>query len=1149
MINVESIKFNDRYVSLNTTLPTYDEIVWGTSSSEDLSTTSGDDLIDSAGGNDKILDNGGDDTLVIFGYTGNFEVMTVAGITKIYGDTNVSGIGSAYYGDIIKTINVESIAFANQTIALNTTLPSGTSYIYWSYTSASETITTSDEIDLIDGSGGSDYINGKGGNDTLAIFSDKANFEIITIAGLTKIYGTTYVSGLASDYWLDTIRLNNVENIAFADQTVAVETSALSGSDNYIFWGSTSGTNIDGTSGNDVIDSGGGSDYIYGDAGDDTLLLFGNKAEFEIVTLSGLTKIYGLDIEGLSGAYWADTIRMYSVESIMFADQTVTVETAGLAGTDSYSFWGSTSGTNIDGTSGNDVIDSGGGSDTIDGGTGDDTLLLFGNKADFEMVTLGGLTKIYGLDIEGLSGAYWADTIRMQNVESIMFADQTITVDTSYLSNDSYWYWGSTSSNTYDAGDGNDVIDSGGGSDTIDGGTGDDTLLLFGNKADFEMVTLGGLTKIYGLDIEGLSGAYWADTIRMQNVESIMFADQTITVDTSYLSNDSYWYWGSTSSNTYDAGDGNDVIDSGGGSDTIDGGTGDDTLLLFGNKADFEMVTLGGLTKIYGLDIEGLSGAYWADTIRMQNVESIMFADQTITVDTSYLSNDSYWYWGSTSSNTYDAGDGNDVIDSGGGSDTIDGGTGDDTLLLFGNKADFEMVTLGGLTKIYGLDIEGLSGAYWADTIRMQNVESIMFADQAYTKTMATILMDMEHYPGTDDKQALQTIIDSATSTANEKIIATAIINIEHYATDEDKNKLQNIIDDATSTAAENTLATIIIAFSHQTTASDDVQLLLINDNLAVTVDTSYLSNDSYWYWGSTSSNTYDAGDGNDVIDSGGGSDTIDGGTGDDTLLLFGNKADFEMVTLGGLTKIYGLDIEGLSGAYWADTIRMQNVESIMFADQTITVDTSYLSNDSYWYWGSTSSNTYDAGDGNDVIDSGGGSDTIDGGTGDDTLLLFANKSTFDITVSGDTITLTGNSGAGLAGAYYLDTITMNNVETIMFADQTVEVADLSSSSSGTEADLCPICGISHNNDQSEHPPVKDIPTDNNTTGPTLPINPDGDDNPYPIILPGEISLWSEEYDLGLMELPWVADQTEVLTPNPLESLEGTVESRGLSDD
>ena len=155
-------------------------------------------------------------------------------------------------------------------------------------------------------------------------------------------------------------------------------------------------------------------------------------------------------------------------------------------------------------------------------------------------------------------------------------------------------------------------------------------------------------------------------------------------------------------------------------------------------------------------------------------------------------------------------------------------------------------------------------------------------------------------------------------------------------------------------------------------------------------------------------------------------------------------------------------------------------------------------------------------------------------------LLLFANKSTFDITVNGDTVTLTGNSGAGLAGAYYLDTITMTNVESIMFADQTIEVADLSSSSSGTETDLCPICGISHNNDQSEHPPVNDIPTDNNTPHHTLPITPDGDNAPYPIPL-YDISLWAEEYDLGLIDLPLVAIDSAPLLVDIEASLEDLV--------
>jgi len=301
-INVETIEFDDQYIALNTTLPS-SNIIWGTSSSEDLTdVTNGDDVIDSAGGNDKILDNGGNDTLAIFSNKANFEIMTVAGITKIYGDTNVSGIGYAYYGDIIKTINVEAIAFSDQTVTLDTALPSGTYYIYWSYTTASETINGSDEIDLIDGSGGDDRINGKGGEDTLAIFSNKANFEIVTLAGVTKIYGLNYVAGLGSDYWADTIRMQNVENIAFADQTTDVNTTTLSGE--YYFGTLGNSYNITLTDADDVIDSGGGTESINGKGGDDTLLLFATKDNFEIVTLGGLTKIYGLGATASGCRMW-----------------------------------------------------------------------------------------------------------------------------------------------------------------------------------------------------------------------------------------------------------------------------------------------------------------------------------------------------------------------------------------------------------------------------------------------------------------------------------------------------------------------------------------------------------------------------------------------------------------------------------------------------------------------------------------------------------------------------------------------------------------------------------------------------------------------------------------------------------------------------
>jgi len=100
----------------------------------------------------------------------------------------------------------------------------------------------------------------------------------------------------------------------------------------------------------------------------------------------------------------------------------------------------------------------------------------------------------------------------------------------------------------------------------------------------------------------------------------------------------------------------------------------------------------------------------------------------------------------------------------------------------------------------------------------------------SHTQTLAAMLITIEHYPNTADKQVLQSIIDSASATANEKIIATAMMNLEHQPTAEDKVKLQAIIDDTTATAAEITLATIVHAFNHYPSASDKVKLQLIDD-------------------------------------------------------------------------------------------------------------------------------------------------------------------------------------------------------------------------------------------------------------------------------------------------------------------------------
>ncbi|SVC85829.1 uncharacterized protein METZ01_LOCUS338683, partial [marine metagenome] len=206
-------------------------------------------------------------------------------------------------------------------------------------------------------------------------------------------------------------------------------------------------------------------------------------------------------------------------------------------------------------------------------------------------------------------------------------------------------------------------------------------------------------------------------------------------------------------------------------------------------------------------------------------------------------------------------------------------------------------------------------------------------------------------------------------------------------------------------------------------------------------------------------------------------------------MLLFADRSKFEVVTLAGVSQIKGLNGSSNYEGYY---IRMVDVENVLFSDEAIALDTEL--NDANYILGDFRNNsieTITGTSGDDVIDSYGGFDEIDGNDGNDTLLLFADRSKFEITILNDTVKIKGVNGSGNYEGY---TITLSNVETIMFADQTIQVSELSSSSS----QLIP--GT----------------VDNNTLDPALPITPDGDDNPYPIILPGEISLWAEEYDLEL---------------------------------
>ncbi len=92
---------------------------------------------------------------------------------------------------------------------------------------------------------------------------------------------------------------------------------------------------------------------------------------------------------------------------------------------------------------------------------------------------------------------------------------------------------------------------------------------------------------------------------------------------------------------------------------------------------------------------------------------------------------------------------------------------------------------------------------------------SLSMADGA-THSMASILLELKHYPTDTDKKVLAGISQSEHSTANEKTLAMAISRIAHKADREDKAALKKISMSDDASEAEKTLALAILGMNHK---------------------------------------------------------------------------------------------------------------------------------------------------------------------------------------------------------------------------------------------------------------------------------------------------------------------------------------------
>lgn len=105
-----------------------------------------------------------------------------------------------------------------------------------------------------------------------------------------------------------------------------------------------------------------------------------------------------------------------------------------------------------------------------------------------------------------------------------------------------------------------------------------------------------------------------------------------------------------------------------------------------------------------------------------------------------------------------------------------------------------------------------------------QAVISQAIAGDDNIKTMAQIMMNLNHYPSDSEKETLREISLKSTD-SYEKTMATAMMNLEHSATAADKKKLSKIIEDKAAPEDVKTLAKIIHDLNHKPTSDDKKKL------------------------------------------------------------------------------------------------------------------------------------------------------------------------------------------------------------------------------------------------------------------------------------------------------------------------------------
>lgn len=512
-----------------------DDLVTGSSRSEMIALSTGDDVVHAGGGNDRVdggagrktiyLDNGDDifddkdastalDGDVVRGGAGNDTLHMGLGDDDVDGGTGRDLIRAGGGNDTVTGGAGADEAWLG---AGNDTYLDGddegatdNDVVYGE--DGDDTITTGNGDDQIDGGDGDDRLGGRAGHDILfggrgadILWGASGNDQLRGDDGDDEIFGGSGGDHLLGGAGNDLMEGGSGDDVAHGED----------GDDT--MWGQDGDDHFIGDGGDDLIYGDGGRDRLVG--GDGADLVFGGDGDDELHGEGGFDRLFGGDGDDvmyggelrdvlwgsngddiLYGGAWHDILKGHGHDDKIYGGIGIDTIWGGWGNDTLRGGWGED---RIYGESGNDVIHGDGMNDWIDGGTGYDR--IYGGDGHDVVFASGHNDTVYGgVGIDRLHGGWGNDVIYGEwGVDRL---------------------WGDSGNDRLYGGGLNDFLWGGDGADRIYGGTHND--ILFGNgHADYLEGGVG-VDRLYGgWGNDTLRGGWGADLLRGDSGNDRLFGD------------------------------------------------------------------------------------------------------------------------------------------------------------------------------------------------------------------------------------------------------------------------------------------------------------------------------------------------------------------------------------------------------------------------------------------------------------------------------------------------------------------------------------------------------------------------------------------------------------------------------------------------